>query len=74
METGPAVTAGDLRATLSALARSDLQSGRTREEVISDLESLRARARLSRHREEVEDAILDVMDRVYGWCGPNARI
>ena len=73
MDAGPAVTAGDLKATLAALARSDLRSGRNSSDVLSDLQSLRARARLAR-RQDVEDAILDVMDLVAGWCGPHAKL
>ena len=42
------------------------------ESVLRDLEELRPVAR--QRGEEVEDAILDLMDYVTGWCSPQMKI
>lgn len=42
------------------------------ESVLRDLEELRPLAR--ERGEEVEDAVLDLMDYVTGWCSPHMKI
>lgn len=72
LDAGVALADGDLKASLATLARREMQT-RSRAEVLADLESLRARARLS-GRADIEDSILDVMDMVSGWTGPQGKL
>jgi hypothetical protein len=59
---------------LRAVIQRDLYDlHRSREDVLHDLEALRVLVR-DRGRVDLEDAILDVMDCVTGWCAPSARL
>jgi hypothetical protein len=72
LDAGYAIADGDWKASLATLARRQLEAS-SRAEVLADLESLRVRARLA-GREDIEDAILDVMDMITGWTGPNGKL
>jgi hypothetical protein len=55
------------------LARSELEHGVSRSEVLGQLESLRIELRGS-ERKAAEDTVLDVMDFVAGWSSPHMRV
>lgn len=50
-----------------------LRAGATREQILSELEELRAALRRD-DREADEDIVLEVMDFVTGWCSPHVRL
>ena len=56
---------GNLRAVVSAL----LEEGETATVLLEDLAALR---RL--YPDDTADRVMDVMDMLSGWCGPNARL
>ena len=58
---------------LRAFARELLDSGYPRETLVEDFESVRAEMR-RRDDEEREDAVMDVMDFLVGWCSPGAKL
>lgn len=58
---------------LRAVAAELLAEGRSRDEVLAAFESLRDEARRD-GREEDEDAILEVMDFLVGWCSPHMKM
>jgi hypothetical protein len=60
-------------AELRNLARQLLDDGTEREKLMGLLEQKRQRLRTD-SREEEEDAIMDVMDFVSGWCSPHMRL
>jgi hypothetical protein len=51
----------------------ELQTGTTREQVIAQLEELRADLR-ELGRGDDEDLVLEAMDFVTGWCSPHVRL
>jgi hypothetical protein len=55
------------------LARSELEHGVSRSEVLGQLESLRIELR-GGGRSEQEDVVLDVMDFVSGWSSPHMQL
>ncbi|MEO5965069.1 MAG: hypothetical protein ABIR11_06355 [Candidatus Limnocylindrales bacterium] len=57
---------------LHAVVKDGLASGMTREDVISDLERLRAEVR--EDDPQHEDVILDVLDAVVGWSSPHMAL
>lgn len=60
------------RSLNDAVARM-IAAGVDRSLVLADLHALRAELRALKD-EEGEDAVLDVMDRVIGWCSPHMRL
>jgi hypothetical protein len=50
-----------------------IAAGVDRGSALARLEQLRAEVRASGN-EELEDAIMDIMDRVVGWCSPQNRM
>jgi hypothetical protein len=60
---------------LRSLAGELSQEGRTRQEIYTALESLLVRLRAHPgSRESQEDAVLEVMDSLTGWCHPGAEL
>ena len=55
------------------LARSELEHGVSRSEVLGQLESLRIELR-GGGRSDQEDVVLDVMDFVSGWSSPHMQL
>ena len=55
------------------LARSELEHGVSRAEVLSQLESFRIELR-GGGRSDQEDVVLDVMDFVSGWSSPHMQL
>jgi hypothetical protein len=55
------------------LARSELEHGVSRSEVLGQLESLRIELR-GGGRSSQEDVVLDVMDFVSGWSSPHMQL
>lgn len=53
--------------------RKELAAGVPRQEVLDQLEALRYELRET-GTEGQEDAVLDVMDFVSGWCSPHVRL
>jgi hypothetical protein len=68
-----ALASDDRREGLRRAAEHELQEGTPREQVISQLEQLRAELR-QRGREDDEDVVLEVLDFVTGWCSPLVRL
>jgi hypothetical protein len=58
------------------LARSELEHGVSRSEVLGQLESLRIELRGGGRfdEEDVVDVVLDAMDFVSGWSSPHMRV
>jgi len=55
------------------LVQRELEDRVPREVVLSQLEELRARLRMD-GMDAQEDAVLEVMDFVTGWCSPHMRL
>ena len=55
------------------LSQQGLLEGQPREELLSELETLRGVLR-DMGREDLEDDVLDVMDFITGWCAPSSRL
>lgn len=60
-------------ASLREVVRKELAAGVPRQEVLDQLEALRYEFRET-GTEGQEDAVLDVMDFVSGWCSPHVRL
>jgi hypothetical protein len=58
---------------LRDFAREKLSQGYPREQLLDDFEYIRAELRDS-DDEPREDAVMDVMDFLYGWCSPHMRL
>ncbi len=58
---------------LREYARDLLATGYPRQRLYDDFENVRAELR-ERGQEEQEDAVMDVMDFLVGWCSPGARL
>lgn len=54
---------------LRTLVKGYLDEGIPTEQLVEDLEQIRALV-----PEEIEDSVLDVMDLLIGWCAPTARL
>jgi hypothetical protein len=54
---------------LLELARTEIKGGTTASDILNAFESLRPGL-----EESDEERVLEVMDVLVGWCGPNARI
>lgn len=65
-----ALTAAKPYESLRAAAVTKVAGGAERERLLEELQSLRAET----GSEEVEDAVLDVMDELCGWCSQHRRI
>ena len=55
------------------LAGGALDAGYPREQLIEDFEALRAHFE-QQGEEEREDAVLEAMDFLYGWCSPHMKL
>jgi hypothetical protein len=49
-----------------------IRAGRSRDELYEDLKHLTLELRRDGHS-DLEDAVMDVMDVLVGWCSPSAR-
>ena len=58
---------------LAAFAIELSSGGRGQDEVLQIFDSFRSQLRLAA-RESDEDTVMDVMDRISGWCSPHARL
>jgi len=58
---------------LRDLAANLLSQGRDREEVLALFEQARSQLREA-DREADEDAVMDVMDFLTGWCSPHMKL
>ena len=66
-------------AALAAVVTSALQAGRHREDVLKACDAARLIIRTQaggdrNHDDPAEDHVSDVMDRLVGWCHPDARL
>lgn len=68
-----ALASEEPREGLRQAVAHELQGGASRENVLAQLEQLRADLR-ARDRENDEDVVLEVMDFVTGFCSPNMRL
>ncbi len=59
--------------TLRDRVETMVRAGRSRDAVYEDLKRLVLDLRRD-GRDELEDAVMDVMDVIVGWCSPSARI
>jgi hypothetical protein len=50
-----------------------LRTGRTHDEVLADFEAVRSQLR-DAGRKADEDAVVDVMDFIVGWCSPHMKL
>jgi hypothetical protein len=64
-----AVESSDGSKALRALVQGYLDEDIPSEQLVEDLDQIRALL-----PEEVEDSVLDVMDLLVGWCAPSARL
>lgn len=55
--------------TLGILVKEYLDEGIPSEQLVEDLDQIRALV-----PEDIEDSVLDVMDLLVGWCAPTARL
>jgi hypothetical protein len=69
-----AVQAKEPERALRALVLDLAKEGRSKAAIYDLLENVLARLRVGDASEEREDAILNVMDALTGWCHPNARL
>ncbi len=67
-----ALRSDDRVITLRQLAQNLLDEGRSREAVQTEFEQVRQQLR-DAGREDEEDAVMDVMDLLSGWCNPHMR-
>jgi hypothetical protein len=58
---------------LRALALRLFAEGQTKEAVVASFEAVRQRLR-EEQREADEDAVMDVMDFLVGWCAPHVKL
>lgn len=58
---------------LRDVARDALAQGYEKDALIEDFESMRARLD-EQGEEEREDAVMEVMDFLYGWCSPHMKL
>lgn len=64
---------GEVSDTLRGQVEVMVREGRSRDAVYEDLKRLVLDLRRE-GRDELEDAVMDVMDVLVGWCSPSARI
>jgi hypothetical protein len=64
---------GEVSDTLRDLVETMVRAGRSREDVYEDLKRLVMDLR-HEERDELEDAVMNVMDLLTGWCSPSARV
>lgn len=63
----------DRPSALRRLAQDLLNEGRSSDNVQSEFESVRQQLRKD-GRADDEDAVMDVMDFINGWCSPHMRL
>ena len=68
-----ALRSNDRVAALRRLAQNLLDEGRSPEVVQAEFEQARQQLR-DEGREDEEDAVMDVMDFLTGWCSPHVRL
>ena len=68
-----ALRATSVLPTLREVFSRELAAGTSRDSLIALSEDLRIHLRAD-NREDDEDAILEVMDMLVGWCGPDERL
>jgi hypothetical protein len=68
-----ALASEEPREGLRQAVAHELEGGTSRENVLAQLEQLRADLR-ARGREDDEDVVLEVMDFVTGFCSPHMRL
>jgi hypothetical protein len=74
-ELRAAITAANPVAVLESLARRELDSGRTREQVSDEVAAaLPELRRLSDYADGWEDQLVELVDRLTGWTHPTAQI
>ena len=59
--------------TLNEVATAFRDEGVGQRELYELFDAFRARLRTA-GREDDENAVMDVMDRIVGWCGPSAKL
>jgi hypothetical protein len=69
-----ALQANEPERALRALVLDLAKEGRTKAELCGLLETLLIRLRAREGVEDREDAVLNVMDALTGWCHPDARL
>jgi hypothetical protein len=67
------VSGPDAVARLRSLVEQMLTDGKNQTIILKDLETLRAELRIA-NNEKGEDAVMDVMDFLVGWCSPQMRL
>jgi hypothetical protein len=67
-----AVTSADPLHALRDIARSMLDEGTPRDDVLAVFDAVRLRLR-AEGRDSCEDAVTDVMDFLAGWCSPHMK-
>lgn len=68
-----ALRSGDRVENLRRVAERELRAGTPREQLLAQLEQLRSDLS-SIGRDHDEDAVLELMDFITGWCSPHARL
>jgi anthranilate phosphoribosyltransferase len=68
-----ALRSSEPREQLAAFAVELHSRGHSPDEILQIFDSFRAPLRLA-ERESDEDEVMDVMDRICGWCGPHAKL
>jgi hypothetical protein len=68
-----ALRAPDPVLQLRDVAGAMLRAGRPRDDVLADFETARSLLRQA-GREADEDAVMDVMDFITGWCSPHVKL
>ncbi len=68
-----ALESADLVGALRNLAEKQLAAGTDKAVLLEAFEQLRQRCRAA-DRERDEDAVMDVMDFLVGWCSPHVRL
>jgi hypothetical protein len=64
---------GEIADALQDQVGKMLQAGRSRDVLYEDLKRLALELRRD-GRDDLEDAVMDVMDVLVGWCSPSARM
>jgi hypothetical protein len=63
---------GEVADALQDQVETMLRAGRSRDSLYEDLKYLALELRRD-GRDDLEDAVMDVMDALVGWCSPSAR-
>ncbi|NWJ48691.1 MAG: hypothetical protein HXX08_22755 [Chloroflexi bacterium] len=63
----------DPQSSMREKVRELLSKGHKKEEILEELELLRADLQ-SRNMEQEEDIVLEIMDYLVGWCSPHMKL